>query len=530
MRGIFRRTLVVLLALLIPAGMVWSAGQGEGAASTDDEIITVTLVTNEHPSSPIDPEAPKYRELTRRTGIRLDIEAVPSSDYSTKRNLMLATGQMPDILRVDIQQAQDFADSGVMMPLMDMIDEHAPNLQSMIEQVPAVQRVMLDNELWYVPIWDVRKKMNAPVPMIRRDLLDELGLDMPNNFDELFTALQAMKEAYPDSQPWTNRSGTRNLLNRAAYPMGVGYNIYYDKDIGGGQWVYGTIRPEFSEVLEYFNRAYEEGVLDPDFAVNTSDQWHQKLGSGKSFFYYDNMTFSVNYTIALRGDNPDAAFWPVPVMENDQGRRNNFFYPRSHLQSGYAIGADTDYPEEIIELFDWMASPEGFEITNWGIPGETFEKNGQLFSTPRLLYEYEDPGFYEHPQSVLDQYANASDPQRAMRAGIGTGLLQFTILVDQKPIYYFDPPLVNDWYVQLEQDPGMLEFVREPPFTADERERLKQLRTDVDNILLPALDQVIIGEMSLQEFANVQTLAIDAGAVEIEEIYNTAEQRMLANQ
>ncbi len=51
-------------------------------------------------------------------------------------------------------------------------------------------------------------------------------------------------------------------------------------------------------MLEYFRRAYEEGVLDPDFAINSSSQWHEKLGSGKSLFYYDNMTFALKISVS----------------------------------------------------------------------------------------------------------------------------------------------------------------------------------------------------------------------------------------
>ena len=50
--------------------------------------------------------------------------------------------------------------------------------------------------------------------------------------------------------------------------------------------------------------------------------------------------------------------------------------------------------------------------------------------------------------------------------------------------------------------------------------------TDVDNILDPALDRFIVGTLSMDEFDNVMKQAIDAGALEIEEIYNAAEARL----
>ena len=98
--------------------------------------------------------------------------------------------------------------------------------------------------------------------------------------------------------------------------------------------------------------------------------------------------------------------------------------------------------------------------------------------------------------------------------------------MDQKPIYYYDPPEVSDWYAQVQADPNMHLPVLPPPFNEAERERLKRLITDVDNILNPALDGFIVGTVSLDEFDNVMQQAIDAGAEEIEEIYNAAEARL----
>lgn len=521
-----KRALVLISVLSVVCGFsAWGGGQDEDGSAGTTEEVTITLVKGEHPSSPIYPDAPVYQAIREKTGIILNIEAIPSGDYNAKRNLLLATDQVPDILNIDLRRAQDFADSGSLMPLIALIDKNAPDLKKLMSDTPEVKKVMLDDELWYFPIWDLRKKMNAPVPMIRKDLLDDNGLEMPDNFEELYAVLKKLKEIYPQSFPWSTRSGTRNLLNRSAYPMGIGYSIYYDKDIGGGQWVYGTVRPEFKEVLAFFNKAYEEGVLDPDFAVNTADQWHEKMGSGRSFFYYDNMTFGVNYTIALRKDKPNAAFWPVPVMENSIGRRNNYFYPRHHVHSGYGMGANTDHADRITELFNWMVTLEGWETTNWGVEGVHYTKNGSLFDTPATMLKY-GGDVYEVKPDVLEEYKGSADPQRAMRSNIGSGLLQFTIFIDQKPIYYFDPPMVDDWYKQLEDDDGMLEFVREPPFTADEREKLKKLKTDVDNILIPALDSFIIGNIPLDDFEKISEQAIKAGALEIEKIYNDAEARI----
>ena len=495
------------LALLLVSGTVWSAGEAEGAAGA--ERVTITYMRPEHPSSPIRPDAPVYEAIREALNIDLQIEAIPSGDFNAKVQLLLGTAQLPDIARLRQRQVNDFADSGVFLELNEPVQNQAPALWAKIMAIPDARKTFIDGTMYYVPQMDSFQKILAPIPMIRRDLLDDVGLEMPDSFDELYDTLATFKREYPDSQPWTVRGGTRNLLNRAAFPMGMGWSIHWVPS--EQRWVYGTVKPEFRTILEYFRSAYEDGVLDPDFAINSSSQWHEKLGSGKALFYYDNMTFGLNYTLSLRQMKPEALFWPVPVMENAFGTRRNFSYPRHWLNSGFTVAADSKHQDRIMELFNWMADGEGELITNWGIEGEHWHRvNGEIEALPE----------------VLDTYRGASDPQRAMRAAIGTGLLQFALLVDQKPIYYYDPAEVSDWYAQVNSDPNMHLPVLPPAFNEAERERLKRLITDVDNILDPALDRFIVGTLSMDEFDNVMQQAIAAGAEEIEEIYNVAEARL----
>ena len=275
--------------------------------------------------------------------------------------------------------------------------------------------------------------------------------------------------------------------------MGIDWGIHWVP--GGDRWVYGTVKPEFRSVLEYFRRAYDDGVLDPDFAINSSSQWHEKLGSGKSLFYYDNMTFALNYTLSLRQVKPDAVFWPGPLMENQFGERRNCFYSKHWLTSGFIVSAASDHHDRIMDLFIWMADGEGEIITNWGNEGEHWHRvDGEIKALPE----------------VLDTYRTAR-PTRSVPCA-----------PQWVPGCYYDPAEVSNWYAQINFDPNMILPVL-PPFNEEERERLKRLITDVDNILNPALDGFIVGTLPMGDFDSVMQQAIEAGAEEIKQIYNAAE-------
>ena len=87
------------LALLLVSGTVWAAGQEEGGAAAA-ERVTITYMRSEHPSSPINPDAPVYQAIREHTGIDLQIEAIPGGDFNAKVQLLLGTAQLPDIMRI----------------------------------------------------------------------------------------------------------------------------------------------------------------------------------------------------------------------------------------------------------------------------------------------------------------------------------------------------------------------------------------------------------------------------------------------
>lgn len=67
--------------------------------------------------------------------------------------------------------------------------------------------------------------------MIRTDVLDKLGLKKPTTYDELYQVMKKMKEANPDSYPFTARAangltGTENLINPISFAFGSGYTTF----------------------------------------------------------------------------------------------------------------------------------------------------------------------------------------------------------------------------------------------------------------------------------------------------------------
>ncbi len=510
------------------------------------ELIEFVITRGEHPSQPIIQDAPVHLATTEATGVKLNFQPVPAADYAAKQQVWMATQQVPDIMNAPFNSIRDFADPSVFVPVMPLIEEHAPNLQKfMATHADTVNRLRMNGELYIVPATSYNTKLLAPMPMVRKDLLDAVGLPMPETFDDLYVALTEMKKANPDTAGWTTRqTGTQSGIKRAmmimGYPYGSGVGgwargidgLYYEEQVDGGKWMYGQIHPEIKDALAFMAKCYKEQLLDQGFANTTPDQWHEKNSSGQGIFAWDNFSFCVRWNAAMRETDPNVTWTPFPIIKGARGGRQNDFSGFAGSGAGWTISANCADPVRAIQLLDWKISPLGLDMGSWGIEDTHYTVSG---SRPESIDDYSTsnletlfaPGSRALTPEVIAQYAEKADPFRSYQSEIGAGQLDFSLLWDDNVIYTWDAPGESDaWYVMSKNDPSLHPELLAPAFTKEETDRLKQIQTDVNAILDPLIDKVVIGQATMDEYdAAVQT-AIKAGAQEMEDIYNEAEARM----
>ncbi|WP_135547839.1 extracellular solute-binding protein [Paenibacillus cymbidii] len=477
-------------------------GLSAAASAKPKTDITVRMMRGENAAQVIKTDTPVLKEIYKQTGVKINLEPVPGSNYIDKKRALLATNNIPDIFGLESKEVAEFAKTGVFLPISDYLDK-MPNFSKIIQENPEIKRLYVDGKLYAFPITEKFKIQGGKALLIRTDILKELKLDVPKTFDDLYNVLKKMKEAYPDSYPWTTRG--MSFMDAVALGMGTGYGMTYDSD--KKQYFYGNNKPEFKEMLTYMNKLFKEKLLDPDFAINTKQNWDEKLSSGKSFFYYDNNQFAVNYNQALQEKNPNAKFDRIPYLINSTGKSKGYLYAKGWLVDNYAISSKTKDPEALLAMFDWMYGPEGTTVTNYGVLGETYEMaNGQ----PKIM------------DSVIAKYKTAADPIRAMLSDIGGGLLALAVNVDEGPMKQTTHPDLVRWSEELVADPGayIVPGVN-PGFTVEENEKLKQITTKVTPLEADVV-KFIMGAKPLTEFDKWAESLNAAGVPEMEKIYNDA--------
>lgn len=502
------------------------------APAVAQEKVELIVAYGERDAPP-SPTAPAHLRAAERTNTTLRFQTVGGADWPTKRNTLLATGQVPDLMKASPVDVRDFAGPKILTPIMPLVEQYAPNLKRYMEAYPELERWKLDGVLYNVPKVYFNRPKYAPMINLRTDWMDQLGLPLPGNFDELYEVMTELKAAHPDAY-WTSRGGIKRMLMLLAYPMGSGLGgwfrgmhvPYFEEEVDGGKWLYGPIHPEFKDALTYCAKAYQDGIMDPDIATTTADQWHEMNSSNKGFFTYDNFTFFTRWLPALREITPDAQWDCAPTLEGARGRRQNDFFS---FEGGWCIGANSKAPERVIELLDWLVTPEGINTSNWGIEGEHYVN---LCDVPASIEDYTrdglgkalDPMCREFTEAVLAKYKD----EGTRNIDHGVGLDHLNVLTDGGTLRFFQP--ADDTIERItkltESDPGLHQEVLIPPFTQDEINRLKEPQANVDAIMNPALDKVVLGTMSMAEFDQAVADAIKAGAQILEDVYNEAEARM----
>lgn len=506
------------------AGSASAGGDSSGKLSSTERQVNVVLEENEN--QPIADYAPAQQQIFKETNIKLHFEVVSKSNYADKKKVLLATNNLPDIIRVSSSDINDYGSTGIFLPLNDYFNS-MPEFTKLWKSTPDYQKTMLEGKLYGFPFICREETAFGAGPVIRTDLLEKNNLKTPKTFDELLDVLTKLKKIYPDSSPWSVRKGTDKLLSIVAYMLGSGFDgysnftgIYYDKD--KGKYIYGPATEEFKQVLSYLNKAYKAGVLDKDYATTTQEQWTEKLTSGKSFFFIDNSGFSLNYTKDLQKTVPTGKFQLISIPTNTYGQARAVSYATNFTGSYFAVSAKAKDPETIMKFMNWTYTKHGSNICNYGVPGVSFEEDAS-----------ENPSFKKDYVSKFKD--GKPTPYYAIYKDMGITKLNFapwgcntkTQLEIMKDLGQWSKD-EDAYWTTVEEDKAYQDPVINPPLTKSEASRVKELNTSLNTVLEQEYNKYIMGMKDISTYDEVIAKAKSMGATELEKIYNDANQRSLS--
>lgn len=340
---------------------------GRNSKIPDLSKVELDLLTSFHPSWPFNKDWWIWKEIEEETGIRLNIVAIHNNEYSDKVNLVITSGNLPDIFTVGPASARRLGADGAFLELSPFIDQ-MPNFKKFIEFSPETYEAALDADgnLYCFPYYGMGET-NRRGWMYREDIFKKHNLQLPKDYNELYKVLVKLKETYPDSYPLGFRSGIKQF-EMISPQWNTNDDCYYDFD--KKEWRYGPIEDSFKELVIFFSKLFKEGLMPPDWLTITTKQWQDLMSTNHCFVTIDYIGRIDFFNLPMRSDNPD---YKLSYMPPPAGKNGKQVFAYSHFAEGGAeIASTSKKVNSIIDLYDFLYSEEGKELTSWGKEGETY--------------------------------------------------------------------------------------------------------------------------------------------------------------
>jgi len=311
---------------------------GDGNLEKYEEPITMSIGIPVSLSKAF-PEGDSYennvwsRAYEEELGIKLEL-AFSTSDSTDKVNTLIATGDIPDLLIVDQTQLKLLSDSGLIRDdLLEVYQENAgAQMRTTIEGVgrqAALRKCTVDGKLIAIPILNTSAGEETPVLWLRTDWMEKLGLEDPQNWDDLLEIIRAFVTQDPDGNgeddtigltftknPWSSNFEMDGLFNIfGSFPK---KDFWVEDPEDPNKVVYGAFTEETRNALEIIAGLYAEGLIDDEFAVNDDSAAIQHIANGKCGVHIGAVwtTNSVLYTSNDNDPNADWKAYPIPGLES----------------------------------------------------------------------------------------------------------------------------------------------------------------------------------------------------------------------
>lgn len=226
---------------------------------------------------------------------------------------------------------------------------------------------------------------------IRWDLYEQLGHPPVNDLNDLMDVLEQMQELSP-----TGDDGNKTYA-MSVWPDWDGNYVMYVKALatayyGYDEFGFGHYNPQtgeyydalsegspYLEMLAWFNELYRRGLLDPDSATQTWNEYSSKVQNG-------NVLFSIFNFGGSDAFNNDAHYAEnqimLPLAPTEASPIVDALSPLGGNRV-WSIGAKTQYPELCMDIINWLCTPEGTLTMQYGPKGLTwdYDESGRTYLT-----------------------------------------------------------------------------------------------------------------------------------------------------
>jgi len=393
------------------------AGNEEEGTAADplgryEEPITVTQVLGFAP--PQDASTPKsttpetngyVKKLKEMLNIDLKyLWTVSADQFAQKFSLSVASGDLPDIMAIAQSDFEKFKEDGLLADLTDAYERYAsPNLKAFVENDGGTALRMFtdeDGKILGLPNY-LDPFSSLQLMWIRTDWLKNLGLEVPETFEELEKVAEAFVTKDPDGNGQNDTYGVtmnKDLISWGFDARGLFYTMgAYPKawvKNEEGKLIAGETTPQTRGALETLQSWYQKGLLDKEFAFKDIDKVVEDVVAGKVGITFGEWWYP-EWPLNLNKEKDPKAEWKAFPLPSFNGTPGKPLIPRANITKVIVANKNMKHPEALVKMANFYD-----EITSPKYP-ENKAENG-------YVYNWFEPRFY-NPTDIADTHKKIND-------------------------------------------------------------------------------------------------------------------------
>lgn len=301
-----KRILALLMTMLLISSIAPMA-----LAEDKPTVLTVGSVNADYKWK----EMEVFQDLEKKLNIDIQFTLYSMDNFS----VMLADGNLPDIMLSRQQYLSNVLESGLALNITPYIDEYMPNLKNpLYASTLELQRAAFPGEeedgiYFLCPVVGLQYAEGGTDQfrgyIVRWDYYKELGCPEIKNDEDYFNVLIQMQQNHPyteDGKP-TYAFGVANSLKnmggyRASWLTDVAVNLWGSYNYKGSL-IDNTLVNNYTDVehssywtdMKFYNKIYRAGLFDPDTFIMSYDEYDAKVAEGRYMgLYYNDNTFYEN--------------------------------------------------------------------------------------------------------------------------------------------------------------------------------------------------------------------------------------------
>ncbi len=383
-------------------------------------------------------ESPAMTYIRENMGLTFRIEQ-PPTDASTKLGLMLASGELPDMMSItDSDMYKQLVAAGKVWDMQTFLETYDPE-SHLLKDFPADIRQALtdvygdwysypshmesaDNRKLFPPddqIWlDVVEKGSNGCIMFNTEIMDALGIKPEDVQTE--EGFYAACEKVKNSGHQVDGQSVLPVVLQCNFWIGTSLDGIVSNNFGvlpvdeEGNYRHSELNPVYKDALKFLNTLVQNGYLDVNTLTIDETVLKTYLDAKRVFCWIGNQAQQDKTNMPWTSYGPIlASSGAKPVLGLDRSAGTGW------IQT--LVSKDCKSPEKIAKLLSWVSTREGLMLESYGEEGVDYtidekgivtkteegkKKRAENYDNNMHLWPFVSTSFERHTEPVPDPASN----------------------------------------------------------------------------------------------------------------------------